>query len=41
MSNNQYIAVILVTAGACMLAAAIGAVIGKARGKCPSAPAGH
>ena len=41
MSNNQYIAVILVTVGACMLAAAIGAVIGKARGKGPSASAGH
>ena len=41
MSNNQYIAVILVTVGACMLAATIGAVISKAREKGSSAPAGH
>ena len=40
MSNNQYIAVILVTVGACMLAASIGAVLSKGREKGSSAAAG-
>ncbi|MGM9598263.1 MAG: hypothetical protein ACI3XO_10705 [Eubacteriales bacterium] len=41
MPNDQYISVILVTVGVCMLAAVAGVIVSKAREKGSSAPAGR